>query len=269
MQGRNLKTMYATAKELGLDSYLVELRHLCAHGQVIPTIDVFRRTAKYCMEWLHDFYWEHSLNEIRDVSAQDVREKSSIDFETQAKSLFQVYDVTCEALYRKYKLVSEVDGNLDDCSFQLLEEYSANFKHNKLTVILANVTNQLTELTLSESKIRGHSQVYCDVLCDSKYFIETASKFATIDDGNGKQIPKAVAVFVGLHQNIFRSMAVCGFIELFFKSLINMCENEHETDTRRMGAMFWTRKIVDGFLLLRDVKRVLKKRKEKVNNKCM
>lgn len=256
--------MYMTAKELGIESFLVDLRHLCAHGQVVPSIDVFRRTASYCMDWLHDFYWEHGVNGFRDVSAQDVRFKASIDFENQIKFLIKVYDVTCEALYRKYKLVSEVDGNLDDGSFQLLEEYSVNFKHNKLSVILANVTNDLTEITNRESKIRGHSQVYCDILCDCKYFFETASRFDTVDDDNGNRIPKAVTDFVGLHQNLFRSMAICGFIEMFFKALIDICENEHETEVRRQGASFWTNKIVDGFLLLRDVKSVLKNRREKV-----
>lgn len=265
MQGRNMKTMYNTAKELGIESFLVDLRHLCAHGQVTPSIDVFRRTATYCMNWLHDFYWEHGLNNFHDVSAQDVRVKASIDFENQMKSLVKVYDVTCEALYRKYKLVGEVDGNLDDGSFQLLEDYSSKFKRNKLSLILDNVTNEMTELTHRESKIRGHAQVYSDILCDCKYFFETASKFNNLDDNNGK-VPRAVSDFVGLHQDLFRSMALCGIIDTFFKALIDICENDHESEIRRAGACFWTNKIVDGFTLLRDFKRKVKNKKEKVNS---
>lgn len=254
--------MYNTAKELGIQSFLVDLRHLCAHGQVIPSIDVFRRTASYCMKWLHDFYWEHGVNNFHDVSAHDVRMKASIDFENQMKSLVKVYDVTCEALYRKYKLVGEVEGNLDDGSYQLLEDYSSKFKRNKLNLILANVTNEMTELTNRESKVRGYAQVYSDIMCDCKYFFETASKFNNLDDDNGR-VPRAVSDFIGLHQNLFRSMAVCGIIDTFFKALIDICENDHESDVRRSGASFWTNNIVDGFTLLRDVKRVLKNRKEK------
>lgn len=261
MQGRNLKTMYNTAQELGIESFLVELRHLCTHGQVTIAIDVFRRTASYCMKWLHDFYWEHGLNNFHDVSAQDVRVKASIDFENQMKSLVKVYDVTCEALYRKYKMVREVEGNLDDGSYQLLEDYSSKFKRNKLNLILGNVTNEMTDLTNRECKIRGHAQVYSDILCDCKYFFETASQFYNF---NEDKVPKAVSDFVGLHQNLFRSMALCGIIDTFFKALIDICENDHESDVRRSGASFWTNKIVDGFTLLRDVKRVLKNRKDKV-----
>ncbi|KAJ6642527.1 Esterase SG1, partial [Pseudolycoriella hygida] len=262
MQGRNMKSMYNTAKELGIESFLVDLRHLCAHGQVVPSIDVFRRSATYCMKWLHDFYWEHGLNNFHDVFAQDVRVKASIDFENQLKSLIKVYDVTCEAMHRKYKIVGDVDGNLDNASYQLLEDYSSKFKRNKLSLILANITNEMTELTNGESRIRGYAQVYSDILCNCKYFFETASKFVNTNDGSGKS-SKAVTDFIGLHQNLFRSMAICSIIDTFFKSLIDICENDHESDIRRSGASFWINKIVDGFTLLRDVKKLLKNKKEK------
>lgn len=261
MQGRNFKTMYNTAEELGIDSFLVDLRHLCSHGQVAISIDVFRRTAGYCMKWLQNFYWDHGLKNFNDVFAEDVRVKATMDFENEMKSLVKVYDVTCEAMYRKYKLVGDVDGNLDDSSFKLLEDYSSKFKRNKLSLILANVTNEMTELTQRESKIRFHAQVYSDILCDCKYFFETASQFYNFSDD---KVPKTVSDFVGLHQNLFRSLAVCGIIDTFFKALIDICENDRQSDVRRSGASFWTNKIVDGFTLLRDVKRVLKNRKDKV-----
>jgi len=45
IQGHNMTSMYETARELGLQSFIVDLRHLCAHGQELPPVEVLRKTC--------------------------------------------------------------------------------------------------------------------------------------------------------------------------------------------------------------------------------
>lgn len=70
--------------------------------------------------------------------------------------------------------------------------------------------------------------------------------------------------FVGLHQNLYRSMAICGYIETSFRILVDICEDDHEEDTRRRGAQFWANQIATGFILFKEVKRLFKAKKDKV-----
>lgn len=74
-------------------------------------------------------------------------------------------------------------------------------------------------------------------------------------------------LFIQLHQDLFRSIVICGFIELFFKCLITICENEHENDEQRNGATFWAQEILTGFIILKKFKEEYKRTIEKVFNK--
>lgn len=71
--------------------------------------------------------------------------------------------------------------------------------------------------------------------------------------------------FISLNQNLFRTLAICGLIETAFKTLIDICEDEHDVDERRGGAEFWANQIASGFILFKEVKRLFKTKKDKVN----
>ena len=177
MQNKYLKTMYMTAKELGIESFLVDLRHLCAHGQVMPSLDVFRRTATYCLKWLKDFYWNREINAIQDADVNDVRLKSAVEFEEGVRGLFTVYDAATEAIARKFKYIEDIPGDCIEASYlESLRACGILYRTRRLAVIVTNVTNDLTALASRESKVRGNGQLFCDVLFKSRYFIETAGK---------------------------------------------------------------------------------------------
>lgn len=72
--------------------------------------------------------------------------------------------------------------------------------------------------------------------------------------------------FISLNQNLFRTLAICGLIETAFKSLIDICEDDHELDSRRGGAEFWANQVAGGFILFKEVKRLFKAKKDKVHN---
>lgn len=183
MQNGQLKTMYMTAKNLGIDSFMVDLRHLCAHGQVMPSLDVFRRTADYCLKWLHSFYWTRELETICDATVQDFRLRSTVEFEQKVRELVFGYDATMAALHDHKRFIGDlVGGNWDEQTIFQLQDCAANIKCSKLTVILTHFTNELGQLAGGrESKVRGNGRIFCQTLFGSgQNFIELAGSNYTM-----------------------------------------------------------------------------------------
>lgn len=89
------------------------------------------------------------------------------------------------------------------------------------------------------------------------------ASYSHVNEDTDEEIRSNSADFVNQHQNLFRSLATGGLIEICFQSLIQICEDEHETAVRRLGAQFWANQIVSGFLIFKEVKRVYKRKKEK------
>lgn len=171
--------MYMSAKQLGIESFLVDLRHLCAHGQVMPSLDVFRRTADYCLNWLHTFYWTREVETIQNATVDDIRLKTTIEFEEKVIRMFNVYDLVTEAMYRRYRFVDDLnaDENIEPEQLGDLQLYSKTIGSSKLSVILTRITNELTALARGESRVRGSGKLFCQVIFRATYFIETAGMF--------------------------------------------------------------------------------------------
>lgn len=180
MQNGHLKTMYMTAKNLGIDSFMVDLRHLCAHGQVMPTLEVFRRSADYCLKWLHSFYWTRELETINDASVQDFRLRSTVEFESKVREIVAGYDGTMAALHSRKRFISDLKAvDNDEETILQLQECAATIKCSKLTVILTHFTNELGQLAGRECKVRGNGRIFCQTLFGSsgKNLIELAGEF--------------------------------------------------------------------------------------------
>ena len=41
------------AKELGIPSWIVDLRHRAAHGSSCPSLPLLREAAEFCLKWLY------------------------------------------------------------------------------------------------------------------------------------------------------------------------------------------------------------------------
>lgn len=85
------------------------------------------------------------------------------------------------------------------------------------------------------------------------------AKFANRSSAECQQ----TAEFITLHQNLFRSIAICGFVRPCFDFLLAICENGHETVERRLAASFWAHEIVTGFIIFKEIKRICKTKKER------
>lgn len=177
VRGRQHTSMYATAKALGIHSFLVDLRHLCAHGQVLPALDMSKRTAGYCMDWLKQFYWDREQSVIRDASVTDVRLKSSLRLEEAVTEMFLLYDAATKAINSGYRSVDDVtEDTLTDEHLQVLQNYAAKIRNNKLSFIANKAINNLASLSNSTGRDRGNDNIYCDVLIGQKYFMKASGR---------------------------------------------------------------------------------------------
>lgn len=265
MRSRTVQSMYSTARELGIESFLVDLRHLCAHGQVSPSLEILRRTATYCVNWLREFYWDRELRVITDASVRDVQLKSSIDLEESIRYWFHMYDAAAGALAFGYKTVNDLlytetrqnDAVLDDECTTMLQEFAEETHQKKLSFIANKAINSLAELTTSKRRDHGHNDIFCDVLFDCKYFVRQS---AAVFDQNDRQ------KFVGIHQNLFRLFAICDFINNLFHRMLIICEDDMETIDLRKTASFWANEIATGFTVFKEFKQFYKNKKEKVKS---
>lgn len=263
MRSRTLQSMYSTARELGIESFLVDLRHLCAHGQVLPSLDTSRRTAAYCLHWLREFYWDRERDFITDAEVHDVHLKSSQALEQSIQEWFALYDAATEAIVSGCKNVGDLESGerstkLTSAEIELLKEFSERDRHNKLLFIANKAINKLAELSNSNERDRGNSFIYCDVLFGCQHFMKRSATYckSTNKDDQMK--------FIGIHQNLFRLFAICDFINAVFMRLLLICEDEIEEEYRKKAASFWANEIATGFLVFKEFKNIYKMKKEKV-----
>lgn len=182
LQTRQLKSMYMTAKELGLDSFMVDLRHLCAHGHDLPDLDVFQRSATYLLDWLHTFYWKRELETIEDAQVHNVHQDRSLEYEEFLASLFHVYDTATEALHNSCRMLKDIKTGhpFDEETAKSLKAYGNYHKLDRLSVIVTKVSNEMVSLASQEIKIRGNDEIFCHVLLQCPFFLTTAGEFKLI-----------------------------------------------------------------------------------------
>lgn len=266
MRSRQLQSMYSTARELGIEPFLVDLRHLCAHGQVLPSLEISRRTADYCMNWLREFYWERERNFITDATVHDVHLKSSAELEQSIGEWFVLYDAATEAIIKGFRNVDDLIGakrseRLSDPCIEQLQAFSQQFRNNKMSFIANKAINQLALLSNSNERDRSNSQIYCDVLFGCEYFMKRSAEYSALATNKEEKIK-----FIGVHQNLFRMFAICDFINAVFMRLLAVCEDDAEDEYLKNAASFWANEIATGFLVFKEFKMLYKSKKENVSN---
>lgn len=260
MRSRRFDSMYSTARELGIESFLVDLRHMCAHGQIAPSLQLFRRTANYCLTWLREFYWDRERDFITDANVGDVHLKQTIELEQLAGKWFSLYDVATEAMIIGCKTIDDCqdakyNDQIDGRYLAPLVQLSQEVHNNKLTFLATRAINELAAHSTANARDRGNAHIYGDLLINLPYFFKRSAEYYQ------SQLDKAR--FVGLHQNLFRLFAICDYINALFVQLVEMCEDVHEDDAQRRAASFWSLEIVTGFVVFKQFKNEYKAKKEK------
>lgn len=182
MQDKVLKTMYSTAAELGIEPFLVDLRHLCAHGHALPALDIFRRSATYCMDWLKSFYWQPQSISIQNTGLKNVRLARVIAYDNSIRELFAIYDAATEAAHKRIKYVGDIEsGSMVANSINALATYSRAIKQTKLNIIVASAINHLTDLTCNSPLVRESATLYFDHWFQCRYFVQTSGMICILE----------------------------------------------------------------------------------------
>ncbi|XP_054732382.1 uncharacterized protein LOC129240544 [Anastrepha obliqua] len=249
MQTHNMRTMYDTARMLGLPSFVVDLRHICAHGQVLPPLDVLRSSVTHCLTWLRDYYWIPQLETMCDVDASKIRRKDKTQFEESVTKLFVIYDAALECYCKGAHNMKSGKRHITGKRLAQLRVYYADHKLTSLKDTLEVVINELIWQVRREIGIKDMPEIFIEALLKMKYFFSV---------GESHSSGEPLEFIIAATQNFFRMLAVHGFIEDLFYSLIDLAENTIVTETRRAGASFWATRIAAGFVAFRKCKQMYK-----------
>lgn len=258
MQSHNMRTMYQTAKELGLQSFVVDLRHICAHGQVLPPLQVLRNTAEYCIIWLHDYYWASQRNTMSDVDAAHIRRKDKTQFNENVSELFEIYDSALEGHMKGATNIKALKRHLHGKRFNRLKEFYIQHKLANLQSAFGVIAQQLCQLVKRDISIKDMIEIYVEAFLKMRFFFTLAETYTTDND---------LISLISATQTLFRMMAIYGFIEDLFLSLIEVTENPIAEKSKRHGASFWAVQIAKGFQAFRQCKKMYKAELDAVSKK--
>lgn len=255
IQTKTLRTMYDTAQELGLETFLVDLRHLCAHGQDMLSVEVFRKTSEYCLDWLKRCYWDQEKDLMDDVNDSLLRENEVVRFERDFREYFDVYDALNEALTKQCETIPEARKKLDKYRFSVLKTFinnMENFKSFKKTtnLLLTKISNCVSE----GYNVKDIMEMYINAFLSMDFLLKGV--------GAANENKKFSSYFIYNYQEIFRQAAVYGVIEDIFYNFIDIAEDDYQDKLRRKAGTYWACKILTGFIGLRKVKDHFKELKE-------
>ncbi|XP_055536256.1 uncharacterized protein LOC129724964 [Wyeomyia smithii] len=232
-------------KEIGIEGFLVELRHLCAHSSVTISIDVFRRSADYCMNWLKVCYWQRELQQLQSCEISQIRNGTlACKHECDLKYIANIYDIVTNAIHKGAQTMSAAEKKLAPPKFRLLQEHSRANKIDQLSMIVFEIVRYLSE-TMKLPRSSETVAVVCDAFLSCEYMFEAPVK------GNTQGL-------ASIHQRFFQMLVARGYVQTYLEKLIEICEDDQQSNERRLGAKFWAIEVALAFRLLKKFKKIIK-----------
>lgn len=252
-------SMYKSAEKLGIDSFLIDLRHLCAHGKQLPCLDVFRRSHRYCLDWIKTYFWESEMKNVSDVTSIDIRYDAELSEEL--RQIFPFYDTLAQLLHQN--IVKFTDLAPNSLAKQRWPTMDSFMKKNKLLSFrhaFAFLTDALFRVIQSKRMTQNPSTFFHEMFVHCDHFMqasessddpavdkrddETAAMDSTSPPKRGK--PQRVSI-VNLYQRLIWQISRHGHLKLLLDMLCQVSFNESENPTRRTASRFWITIILKSF----------------------
>uniref|UniRef100_A0A182IJB2 Bromodomain associated domain-containing protein n=1 Tax=Anopheles atroparvus TaxID=41427 RepID=A0A182IJB2_ANOAO len=224
---------------LGIETYLVELRHLCAHRSISVSIDVFRRSAQYCMDWLQASYWDRELSTMQPVTILTIKTEEQLVKLPELTTTLRTYDVATAGRAMGFATVSQVKHKLKPDELELLRGFSSD----KLKVISSLMLQRLRDNMALPRNSVGVNALCNGILTNCRRMIMAPVAKVGITQ-------KQIGPLGAIHSELFQYLATIGCLQPFFERLIAICENENEDDELRLAAKDWSSRIGMGFQFL-------------------
>ncbi|XP_030020143.2 uncharacterized protein LOC115440114 [Manduca sexta] len=146
MKGQSL---YNAAKYLGIPDWIVDLRHDTAHGNNLPTLELFREATLFGFDWLRNNYWDKQKTQIQDfVTGVKV---ISVGVQERIEVLMNIFSTLSICAHSKCRIknLAEIPNPtmrqsiVDDLQYV----FRGNINLSKLkTVTIANIVKNLDDL---------------------------------------------------------------------------------------------------------------------------
>lgn len=238
-------SMSSRVKEVGIEGFLVELRHLCSHSSLSISIDIFRRSGEYCMNWLKDSYWVRTLEIVQDCNAKDVKYLVPVNSVAKLlKYIAYIYDIATNAIHKGAKTFNAAKNYLSQKQFTVLRNHCILNKTKQLDAVVTGIVRYFS-LKMKNLKRYDTTPLVCKSFLNCPYMFE-----APVDG--------CTQGLVQVHQYLFQTLVADGYIQTYLELLIEICENDQKTHAQRLGAKFWATEIVKAFQVLRKFKQFLK-----------
>lgn len=245
-------TMYRSAQKLGIDSFLIDLRHMCAHGKQLPSLEVFRKSHSYCLNWIQSFFWENELKNVRDANVKDIRYDEG--FAGQLKELLTFYDVLAEICHNnivRFDDLLQGDKARDrwpNIDKFMKERKMKSFRHGFKTLTTA-LNKMIQSKAMTESPQTFFHEMFdrCQFLMSCTSVVESQPRDSSdemretdsSDESPAKRARSEPSSVVNLFQEIVWNIAKHDYLKLFLDMLYQLSVNESEEASRKESARFW------------------------------
>lgn len=176
--GHSRRTMYELAADLQISSVVVDLRHVCSHGQEIPSLEMLKSSSQYCLEWLQSYYWEKQFQSMRDCELSDLRKADTNKFDDTISKLFRLYDIGIEAIFKKREDIAVMKNFMSKDKYKMLKEYSEEKDGiDKVYELMDLMVKDLFTYVKKSKSIKDLNDIYLAAFLKMRYFFEIAGKF--------------------------------------------------------------------------------------------
>lgn len=247
----NNTSMYRSANKLGLDSFLVDLRHMCAHGKQQPSLEVFRKSHRYCLNWIKNYFWLNELNNVSDATSKDIRYDEAMA--NNLKEKFSIFDMVAELLHKNVlKFKDLADNESARQRWPTINQFIKDKKLRDFRHAFSYLTTELSRVLESKEMSTSPRTFFHEMLERCEFFMhaadycdkEISERDASDEDDESsgtqaKRRKKEPMSVVKLYQNLIWLIAKNEYLKLFLDMLYQVSLNESENTERRASASFW------------------------------